>query len=288
MMGSGVRIPLAAPRLSAVLAPLRAARVEQGQTSEMARSLLPQQDAPFSVADRLALAELIKRVVRPGMTVAEVGSWSGLGSTQTFVSELGEISRSKLICVDHWQGASDEDCALARQYDVFSTFRHNTEAAKIEIIPIVANSATAARLFADRTFDLVFIDADHRYSAVSADIAAWLPKVRRGGILCGHDCEARMRSHKALMPSDAYEQDAVEIGGQPFRHYHAGVMRAVDEAFAERAFLFAEAPTTVDGIRERSTIWYVNIPKLVSLSSFASALGLTPGPISGMVSRGAS
>ena len=35
--------------------------------------------------------------------------------------------------------------------------------------------------------DLVFIDADHRYEAAAADIAAWAAHVRPGGILCGHD-----------------------------------------------------------------------------------------------------
>ena len=35
--------------------------------------------------------------------------------------------------------------------------------------------------------DLIFLDADHRLEAIRADIAAWTPHVRAGGILCGHD-----------------------------------------------------------------------------------------------------
>jgi len=35
--------------------------------------------------------------------------------------------------------------------------------------------------------DLAFVDADHSYEAASSDIKYWLPKVRPGGILAGHD-----------------------------------------------------------------------------------------------------
>lgn len=49
------------------------------------------------------------------------------------------------------------------------------------------SSVEAAGRFADGSLDVVWIDADHSYEAVRADIAAWLPKVKAGGVIAGDD-----------------------------------------------------------------------------------------------------
>merc|ERR1712048_40303 len=54
--------------------------------------------------------------------------------------------------------------------------------------PAVAWMLSAAALADEDPFDLVFLDARHDFDAVTTDILAWWPKVRRpGGVLCGHD-----------------------------------------------------------------------------------------------------
>lgn len=39
----------------------------------------------------------------------------------------------------------------------------------------------------NNSLDLVFIDADHSYESVKKDIECWLPKVKSGGFITGHD-----------------------------------------------------------------------------------------------------
>jgi hypothetical protein len=49
------------------------------------------------------------------------------------------------------------------------------------------SSLNASGKFEDRSIDVVYIDGDHRYEAVVQDIKKWLPKVKPGGYLAGHD-----------------------------------------------------------------------------------------------------
>ena len=48
-------------------------------------------------------------------------------------------------------------------------------------------SVEAAKQIEDETLDFVYIDGDHRFDAVMMDIISWAPKVRKGGIVAGHD-----------------------------------------------------------------------------------------------------
>jgi predicted O-methyltransferase YrrM len=78
---------------------------------------------------------------------------------------------------------------------------------------VKCKSPDAAERFSDEFFDFVFIDADHSLEAVEADIQAWVPKIKRKGLLCGHDYGYDQGVTVAV---DAYARDTdyeLELGG---------------------------------------------------------------------------
>jgi predicted O-methyltransferase YrrM len=46
----------------------------------------------------------------------------------------------------------------------------------------------AAKIDKRSKFDFIFIDADHSYAAVKADIELWWPRLKKGGRMAFHDC----------------------------------------------------------------------------------------------------
>jgi len=88
-------------------------------------------------------------------------------------------------------------------------------------------SFSAATLFEDSSLDFVYIDANHKYDFVKADLNAWYPKVRTGGIIAGHDYIKIDYSDLSILESNGKDK-AVYIN-ENHRLGLFGVNPAVDE-----------------------------------------------------------
>lgn len=150
--------------------------------------------------------------------VIEIGSW--VGESTSIIAD--HIKPGMVYSVDWFKGNEGTDLSkLADSQDIYKIFKSNIEELGLEkyVQTFVMESTEAAKFFSDNFADLVFIDATHNYLDVKKDIAAWLPKVRDGGIICGHDCESK-------------EWDERYINQDVFEHKHHGVIKAVNEAFS--------------------------------------------------------
>lgn len=140
----------------------------------------------------LLYRELVAAIPDGGRFV-EVGSWQGrsLGAFHAFAKEAGK--HIFLNAVDTFDGQPDnhEQDAILRAHggSVAKVFCANMKALGLngELTVHQKRSTDAAAEFSDASADAIFIDAAHDEVSVREDIAAWLPKLRAGGILAGHD-----------------------------------------------------------------------------------------------------
>jgi len=118
----------------------------------------------------------------------EVGSWKGRSTAYMAVEILNSNKDIKFHSVDTWEGSPEHaDDDLIKNNKLFETFLSNISPVKEKIHVVKMKSVDAAALYNDKSIDFVFIDACHEYDCVKEDINAWLPKVKQGGIIAGHD-----------------------------------------------------------------------------------------------------
>ena len=139
-----------------------------------------------------ALLDRIRNI--PSPRVVEVG---------VFVGQFSELLLQKrsdlhLTMVDSWAPADQLPDAYRLTGDAHA---HQSEAEAEEnrqkaetrvkrfgnratVVCLPSIKAAACNIVAR---DLIFLDADHSYEAVKADLAAWVPHVKAGGWIGGHD-----------------------------------------------------------------------------------------------------
>jgi hypothetical protein len=128
-----------------------------------------------------------------GGHMVEVGCFKGRSTAQLVVNVINSGKNIRVDCVDNWLGSEEHRAGgLAEDVDavngtLFEAFTANMSPVAGYYNVVRMDSVAAAATYEDNTLDWVFIDASHDYDSVVADINAWLPKVKSGGIISGHD-----------------------------------------------------------------------------------------------------
>ena len=125
----------------------------------------------------------------------EVGSWKGRSASFMAVEIINSKKNIKFDCIDTWEGSIEHNqdnkpwvTEFQKDKDfLYSTFLKNTQSASDVINPIRKRSHDAAISYKNRSLDFIFLDGSHEYKDVLLDLQLFYPKLKRGGIIAGHD-----------------------------------------------------------------------------------------------------
>lgn len=112
---------------------------------------------------------------------AEVGACFGRYS-EILCQNIPDL---KLFAIDNWNNKNNT--RRERTLGLSGEAVTREKLAPYHATILKKNSLDAAKDIVDESLDFVFIDADHQYQAVKDDIHVWVKKVKRGGIISGHD-----------------------------------------------------------------------------------------------------
>lgn len=127
---------------------------------------------------------------------AEIGVWMGKTSQKL----LEHFPNLFLYMIDRWCVPPSDDTYWNGSIEMVRSSPKEWQSVYNKAVKVVTpyrgrfkimktTTLEAASHIKDKYLDFCFIDADHSYAGVKGDIMAWLPKVKQGGLLCGHDYE---------------------------------------------------------------------------------------------------
>lgn len=130
------------------------------------------------------LYDLVKQFYKPHFKMVEVGSFEGV-STLLFAGCVDTVY--SVDCYDYKVPPTGRIPSHDQLFvEAERLFISRTKDVK-NIVKIRKTSVEAAKDFEDYSLDAVYIDAEHDEDSVREDIRTWMPKIKRGGILSGHD-----------------------------------------------------------------------------------------------------
>jgi len=137
--------------------------------------------------------EYLVRLIPDNGLMVEIGSFRG--KSLASIADVIKEKNLKVFSVDIFDQVESKEYVepdvYAKKANMYQDFLATICKFRLNdfIVVHIMKSINAAKLLSKNGFeiDLVFIDADHSYEAVKADIEAWWPLLKDGGIMSGHD-----------------------------------------------------------------------------------------------------
>ena len=145
--------------------------------------------------------------------MAEIGIWKSYTLKSILKSDCNKVLQ-EYWAVDQWKVLGPEHLHMGRvtQEEWDGLYYNSCSCMPFfkQLRVLKLNSEKASLLFNNRFFpggyfDLVFLDASHFYEDVLRDIKLWVPLIKKGGIISGHDYKINTKkNHRVKTAVDEY------------------------------------------------------------------------------------
>lgn len=153
--------------------------------------------------------DLVLSRAKNGDRFVEIGVWKGGSTAYMGVEILNSRKKIYYDAIDTFSGSTEHGDVSNWLYE--ETIKNLRPIIKIKIVNIIQGySLDVVNKYNDESIDFCYIDGSHEYDDVKKDILSYLPKIKKGGIIAGHD----------------YNKEDWK-----------GVVRAVDEIFGEKVVI---------------------------------------------------
>lgn len=135
---------------------------------------------------------------------AEIGVWEGSYS-EVICQQMPGV---ELLCIDPWMPYSAYREKKNDPPRLDAAYRFTVERlSKYSCQIIRKTSVDAAKQIPDGSLDFAYIDGNHARAFIDEDLRTWMPKIRPGGILSGHDYSDRKSFIEVKPAVDAFVRE---------------------------------------------------------------------------------
>jgi predicted O-methyltransferase YrrM len=146
----------------------------------------------YSHSQALNLQKLVREVKDKAGSIIEIGCWEGKSTSYI----ANECYPENVICNDTWMGNLQESIItgqihsseiIAKERNVYEQFLSNMNTLTKGNYSVVRKDCIEWLKNYDGNIKFIHIDACHEYESVYETIKLVLPKMVKGGIICGDD-----------------------------------------------------------------------------------------------------
>lgn len=148
---------------------------------------------------------------------AKVGVEIGVFKGQ-FSKVLMEEWNGTLYMIDPWRPLGEEYIDSSNHKDHLDAYEQSMNSIRgfeDRAFMLRGLSEQMVKLFANNSLDFVYIDGNHAYDFVKQDMEMWWPKLKKGGLFCGHDYLDVIWDEEGLLENGKDKEWWTNGGGDP-------------------------------------------------------------------------